>query len=295
MSFMPARSLTIDGALELAADTAAGPRIAKFAMREVANARAAIDAVVADPPDTVDKLIAAVASLGTATEPLARLSASAGLWSPPETAGVWERIWPALLAKHASAHTHGLTSELAAYPACLAAYAFGVGATAAGRHERLATLLTSLIPSENRPWQPLVQVVNPYLLADNAAHLPGAANRIWPFSDHLHSALRPWFAELVPDDEDFARQFDRFETLSALARHWLNGSPRPDTWVYLGRVRRHGRYLEDATVSLLAESGRDSMADLLLRSLGCPHAEVATTVENFQAAARKVLAQVIFG
>lgn len=106
---------------------------------------------------------------------------------------------------------------------------------------------------------------------------------------------RPWFAELVPDDDDFARQFDRFETLSALARYWINGSPRPDTWVYLGRLRRQGRYLENATVSLLAEQGRDSATHALLRSLGCPDDEISAALEGFHAAARNVLAQVIFG
>lgn len=290
---MPPRHLTVESAIALAADPAAGPRIASLAISEAASVRAAIDAVAAEPPDTVDELKVAVASLGTATEPLARLSALAAFWSPLETAGAWERIWPALLAKHASAHTHGLTSELAAYPACLAAYAFGAGATAAHRYERLAKLLTSLVPSENRPWQPLLEVVNPYLLADNAVHLPGAANRIWPFSDHLHSVLRPCFADLAPDDDDFSRQFDRFETLSALARYWLNGSPSPEAWVYLGRLRRHGRYLEDATVSLFSEKGREPATNTLLRCLGCPDAEVATTVEGFHAASRKVLAQVI--
>lgn len=83
-------------------------------------------------------------------------------------------------------HTHGVTSKLTAYPAFLTAYAFGLGATAAGRYERLAALLTSPVPAENRPWQPLVEVMSPYLLGDHAVHLLGAANRIWPFSDHLH-------------------------------------------------------------------------------------------------------------
>lgn len=281
--------------MELAADPTSGPRIAALAMREAATVRAAVDVAAAEPPDTVEKLVAAAAALGTAVEPLARLSASVGYWSPTETAVVWERVWPALLAKHASAHTHGVTSELTAYPACVVAYAFGVGATAAVRYQRLAALLTSPVPAENRPWQPLVEVVSPYLLGDHAAHLPGATNRIWPFSEHLHAVVRPWFAELAPDDDDFARQFDRFESLAALARYWLNGSPRPDTWVYLGRLRRRGRYLEDATVGLLVEQGRESAANTLLRSLGCPDDEIPAALEGFHAAARKVLAQVIFG
>lgn len=291
---MPVLSLTIDAAIELAADPAAGPRIAAFAMREVATARATIDSVAADPPDDVDQLAAAVDSLATATEPLARLSATVSYWSPREMAVVWERIWPALLAKHAGAHTHGLTAELTAYPACLAAYAFGVGAAVAARYDRLAALLTSPVPSVNRPWQPLIEVVSPYLLGDHAVHLLGAANRIWPFSDHLYSVLRPWFAGIVPDDDDFARQFDRFETLSALARYWMNGVNRPDAWVYLGRLRRHGRYRQDATVTLLAERGRDP-ATQMLQSLGCPGGEIATTLEGFHAGARTVLAKVVFG
>ncbi len=111
---MPARFLTLDAVIGLAADPAAGPRIAEFAMREVATAGATIDSVAAELTDAVDKLVASVASLGTATEPLARLSAAVGYWSPPGAAVTWERIWPAVLAKHASPHTHGVTSELAA-------------------------------------------------------------------------------------------------------------------------------------------------------------------------------------
>lgn len=161
MSNMPARSLTIANSIELVADPAAGPRVAAFAVREAVTAVAAIEAVVAEPPDTGEKLAASAAQLRAVTESLARLSAAVAFWSPSSTARAWERLWPSLLARHASAHSHGLASELAAYPACLAAYAFGIGATAAGRYARLATLLTSSVPAENRPWRPLIEVVNP--------------------------------------------------------------------------------------------------------------------------------------
>lgn len=292
---MPARPLPIANIIKLAADAAAGPRVAAVAADEVATVVAAIQAVVSEPPDTAEKLVASAATLEAETEPLARLSAAIGFWSPPPTANIWERLWPALLAKHASANVDGLTSALAAYPACIVAYAFGVGAVAADRQKRVASLLTSLVPAEHRAWRPLIEEVTPYLIGDQAAvHLPGAANRIWPFSDHMHSVLRSWFTDLVPDDEDFARQFDRFETLSALARYWLSGPQRADAWVYLGRLRRYGRYMEDATVSLLAEPGREPSAAALLRTLGCPDEEISVHLDGFHAAANKVMAQVIF-
>ncbi|MBA3687600.1 MAG: hypothetical protein H0W81_02000 [Chloroflexi bacterium] len=293
MSDTPASLLTVAKAIEVAAGPAEGSRIAAVALREVASVLAGIQSATAEPPDTVEDLHVQAAALQAATEQLARLSAAVGYWSPPMTASAWERLWPTLLSEHASTRTHGMVSELAAYPASLAAYAFGIGAVAAGRYERVATLLSTPIPSDNRPWRPLIEVVSPYLLGDRGAvQLPGATSRIWPFSDHVHSVARPWFADLVPDDADFERQFDRFETLSALARYWLDGPPRADAWVYLGRLRRHGRYLDDATVNLLTEPGRQSPATELLRTLGCPEDEMSTTLEDFHAAARKVLAQV---
>jgi hypothetical protein len=125
-----------------------------------------IQSAAAKPPDTVEGLQVQAAALQAATERLALLSAAVGYWSPPMTASAWERLWPTLVSEHASGRTHGMVSELAAYPACLAAYAFGIGAVAAGRYERVATLLSTPIPSENRPWRPPIEVVSPYLLGD---------------------------------------------------------------------------------------------------------------------------------
>ncbi len=80
---------------------------------------------------------------------------------------------------------------------------------------------------------------------------------------------------------------------AALARYWLDGSTRPDTWVYFGRLRRFGRYLEDAAVNLLSEPGREPPAIGLLRALNCPEDDMPATLDGFHAAARKVLAQFV--
>ncbi len=89
------------------------------------------------------------------------------------------------------------------------------------------------------------------------------------------------------------RVVDEGMSSAALARYWLDGSTRPDTWVYFGRLRRFGRYLEDAAVNLLSEPGREPPAIGLLRALNCPEDDMPATLDGFHAAARKVLAQFV--
>lgn len=84
--------------------------------------------------------------------------------------------------------------------------------------------------------------------------------RYTPVSDLLHGRLRPYFADLIPDDHDYGATFDRVEVLlGALARDQELVPPEDSyvrgawfgrfTWHHKGRISLQARTLAEATVA----------------------------------------------
>jgi hypothetical protein len=160
-----------------------------------------------------------------AAEAKRRVSAAAGWWAPLSTVRLWGGVLAALMPGRQSGGVSGVWEQLATYPACLVAYSLGIAASAARRYDVLAWTLTVPVPNERSEWRPLVELIHPYTINERVGpHLRDVKFQPSPLSDHLHTVIRPLFGDLVPRDEHFEREFDRFEMLGGLARYYLAGA-----------------------------------------------------------------------
>jgi hypothetical protein len=103
---------------------------------------------------------------------------------------------------------------------------------------------------------------------------------------------RPWFAEMVPSDALFDREFDRFEVLLCLVCYDLRRADKERTWAPVGRFARHGRYERAIHDELLREERQDSTTSTLLETLRTGDSDrLTTTLAGFEEHVRQVLAQ----
>lgn len=285
-----------DAALStMIADPAQGPQVADVLMAELGRVLEAIgEQDVSGVPYSDSELARRVGALGTATDQLARLSATSGYWAPVETARLWPQVLAALLGSRERGTGLRFWLELVAYPALLVLYAFGLGASIGRRHEALALALTAPAPSTSDRWEPaIIQVNSASFHEDMATKMPGAKSRRWALSDHLFEASRPWFADIVPLDALFEREFDRFEILASLVYFDLQRGEDKRGWSPIGRFARHGRYDQQISQELIAEARRVATETNLLGSLVVADGDrVAATLAGFDHHVTRALAQV---
>lgn len=284
-----------DLGLEIA-DPTAGPRVARYLSGELSHI---LDAIRADPSTTqyqVGQVAPRAEALLAATEPMTRLSATAGWLAPLATVRLWGGVLVALMPGRQAGGVSGTWEQLATYPACLVAYSLGMGASAARRYDVLAWIFAAPLPNERNEWRPLIEMIHPYTINERVGpHLRDVKFQPSPLSDHLHTVIRPFFGDLLPRDEHFEREFDRFELLGGLAHYHLSGATGAEAWVPLGRALRLGRYVDNAAHKILTDEGASSdAAPELLRLMGCDSAATDETIKGFHAAVGKQLSQALF-
>lgn len=277
------------------ADPTRGPLVAGMVRTELDRVVVAISADdVSSVPFSEPELMRRAEALYAATERLASMSALAGYWAPDSTARLWPHALAALLGARDRGSGLSVWLDLIGYPGLLVLYAFGLGASISRRYGTLATILASPVPDEHQQRRPAIVVVNSaYLREDVAVKLSGAKSARWPLSDHLLSAARPWFADVVPSDALFEREFDRFELLASLVYFDLERGDGDRAWSPIGRFARFGRYDHAIFDELLAETRLAATQSGLLESLGRPDEDrAAKTLAGFREHLAKAFAQV---
>lgn len=282
-----------DLALQIAG-ARAGPRVAGYLSEQLGRILEVVRADASNTQYSSEQIAPRADALLSAAERMARLSAAAGWWAPASTVHLWGGTLAALMPGRQSTVTD-VWEQLATYPVVLLAYSLGIGASASRRYDILGWLFASALPDARNEWRPLVELIHPYTIDERVAlHLRDVQFQPSPLSDHLHAVTRPLFSELLPRDDHFEREFDRFELLDALAHYHLSGAKGPDAWVPMGRALRHGRYVQNPTQKLLTDEGSPAQAaPELLRSIGCNPSAVEETISGFHAAAAKQLSRAL--
>lgn len=290
---MPTDPLTV--VRDRIADPSSGPLIAELVAAELGPIAAALQADEISPqsPYSDEEFVRRATSLAAATDRLARYSALAGRWAPIETA----RIWPSVLAELLGVRDRGnglqAWLQLLVYPALLVEYAFGLGASIGRRWESLAAILTAETPAETDGWLASVTQLHPATIHSQFAVKLKGANSRWPLSDHLLNRSRSWFAETVPSDALYEREFDRFEVLLCLVYYDIARGDFEDARSPVGRFARRGFWTEAAHQELIDAARRGDTAATLLGRLAHGDPERATaTIAAFDRYVRKVLGQV---
>lgn len=125
--------------------------------------------------------------------------------------------------------------DLSLYPALLAMYAGGIASVAQERYGLLHELLVKSIVLRSGCEQSAVQQINPFkVFSDSNLLLPGTRSQYTPGSQYIYEILRNCFKDILPNDRDYERTFDKFEYLLALIFLDLRliSNPSQEDWVW---------------------------------------------------------------
>ena len=134
-------------------------------------------------------------------------------------------------------------------------YSSGIAAVAAGHFSMLGHLLST--PNLVRYGTPLPLVTGPRIQSfqDWFKHLPDFERNFFAAIEWLFTNVRESRRQVIPDDQEFERQFDRFEVLMSMIRIELSrkgdyqtdpeqimGSPGRLMWKFANRTDRDDLY-----------------------------------------------------
>lgn len=164
-----------------------------------------------------------VLQIDKSIEKLLGMCVVGGYWGTSLHFSLWCHIIERL-GNHESAEGATTFLELRRYPSLLTFYCFGIAALIKGKEQEVVDLF--LLPKLRL--QTVSGIVNPLIAFDFYCHrqfrlmFPDAQPKT-PVSDHIHRVIRPIFANLVPDNDDFDTAFDRFEFFRSLAWYGVEG------------------------------------------------------------------------
>ena len=198
-------------------------------------------------PPTGEQLAQRLSRYESATEILRAIVTTGCYWGGREHA----RLWPRAIGRIAnpSVQLAGFTVwiNLRLYPALLLIYSGGIAALAAGAHETFSRMMTEtkLRGGSVEGERPIVSEVYALNVIDEALirQIPEYKNLKTPISQYLYKLIREPLRELLPDDQDYEKQFDRFEYLLALLHVYDSGREwgPPGCFAWRGGFRSPGR------------------------------------------------------
>jgi hypothetical protein len=126
--------------------------------------------------------------------------------------------------------------NLRLYPALLLLYGGGIASVAAARYGTLSVLLTKSVFRDGSKEYPVVSRLYTWAVMDQVTgrQLPGMERRYSPVSDHLYEVLRHPLREILPEDVQYQKCFDRFEYLLALIYADLHERQTGRIWAPVG-------------------------------------------------------------
>jgi hypothetical protein len=205
---------------QFVADPAAGPRLNDLLNAEAARLIVAVggDEFALGAPVSDEGVVGRLDRYAAMTGELARAVALGARWS----GDLVRPIWPSLVERVAGgvdrAGGQTIWADLSQYPGVLLLYAAGLGALDGERYDNLRAVVLEPHVLYHRERRMAIEVLNAETLMDSsqAARVAGLSKTFAPMSDRLATDLRPLVADVVPDEAQFARLFDRFEFLLGL-------------------------------------------------------------------------------
>ncbi len=151
---------------------------------------------------------------------LLEMASAGAFWAEEEHHAIWQR---ALIRLYPTGVRSGtvLWLDLQKYPATLLLYSLGLGAVESDRLEFLGDLLGATVKRENSRDISIVEALPPSCIISSGREamqlLEGMESHYVPLNDWIHANLREVLRHIVPDDERYTFNFDKFEILTALA------------------------------------------------------------------------------
>lgn len=200
-----------------------------------------------------DELRSRVRRYEAITEILLALVSTGCYWSRPPHADLWSKCLGRVA--NSSRSYSGTTAWLPLrwYPALLLLYGGGIASVASEKYDILnAVLVKSKVWNFNmNREEPLALAVHPVKVIDTSisGYLPDMENKYTPLNDHLFDVLRDPLKDILPQESEYERCFDRFEYLLALVHADLyeKGTGRGRFWGPMGRFLWKDQYERESS------------------------------------------------
>lgn len=189
---------------------------------------------------TAEELRERVGRYEALTEVLTALVITGCYWGGQAYDTYWAKCLERIANPSGKSSGYTCWVNLRRYPALLLAYAGGIAAIAAGKHETLAALTLQARVRDNGQFRPAIAMVNaPYVMGgDFARLLQGLERNHTPVSDQLFRVLREPLRYVLASDEDYEGCFDRFEYLCGLIYVDVAGERGDSVWGPVGRFKQ---------------------------------------------------------
>lgn len=195
-----------------------------------------------------DELQRRVRSYEVITEILLALVSTGCYWSKPSQADLWSKCLGRIANPLRNYSGSTVWLPLRWYPALLLLYGGGIASVAGEKYDLLNAVLV-----KPRVWnfnmnreEPLALAVHPIKVMDTSvsSYFPGMENKYTPLSDHLFEVLRDPLKDILPQESEYERCFDRFEYLLALVHADLyeKETGRGRFWGPMGRFLWKDQY-----------------------------------------------------
>jgi hypothetical protein len=157
-------------------------------------------------------------------------------WGEKEHEAVWVKCLERIANPPGRRDGLQVWLKLRSYPALLLLYGGGIAAIAAKKYETFSALLTKAVIRDGNNEHPLVLFLYNSAVIESAFgnQLPGMDRRHTPLSDYLFNVLRHPLREILSDDLQYQKCFDRFEYLLSLVHVDLREKRTGRTWGPLG-------------------------------------------------------------
>lgn len=155
--------------------------------------------------------------------------------------------------------------KLKKYPSLLLMYGAGVAALASNKYNILKAIFVDVIVRYEHPHLPLVNslLLHDVMVKEVASFLPGRErNNYTPFNDYLAAFFRPYFLDIIIDEQKFINLFDKFEYLLALAFADDLFSQGKSFYAPIGAFGwRNKRYYKDEHISVTIQNEIDYLKE----------------------------------
>lgn len=168
-------------------------------------------------------------------------------WGKKEHHALWVKAIDRLANPSRPQQWNTAMQGLRYYSALLLLYAGGIAAIAGGHYDTLYELFSKpKVRKNNRP-EDLVRGFYIELTSDIFNIIFAPKKMHVPRSERLFKVLRPPLQDLLPNDEEYQKAFDRFEVLQSFWSADVMGRPTPGAFMY-----RHRLLGENSTLSQIS-------------------------------------------
>lgn len=165
-----------------------------------------------------EAIVARLDQYGELSVALAHAFAWGNRWAGDAVRPLWTSLLERVTGGVDRKGGEAIWMDLSHYPAVLLLYGGGMGALLGERFGNFSALLLGPRVFRHNRWHRAVEILITHTVMDprQAGRVAGLPDTFAPLSDRLAADLRPILRDLVPDDAQFERLFDRWEYLLGL-------------------------------------------------------------------------------